>query len=585
MARRRDGQSGWSRIDARRANAVVAATVVILVAGLAVVAQQLHRSQATSRDRVVARFHDRAQVVSALTQAIISSASAPPEQARRLGAAQVSTRLLDDVVRQGNLRYAVLLDRRGAVVAASRSSPGDLQQQLVASPAIRAVQAGAPVMLSDVMRSDTTGAVVNLALGLDTSAGRRILVSGTPAALVGAFLTRYLQRVPTPGGTAVVLDRQGHVVGARDPRQAAGDLVGEPGLLRAVRSDATGSYGGDRSFTAADVPGSTWRIVLTSSKSSLFASVSGTRKWLPWVLLVAFGIAALAFLVVLRRLLSSGAALSEANAELAAGNARLANTNALLRHAAELSRSNAELEQFASIASHDLQEPLRKVQTFAAQLSAHESQNLTETGRDYLRRMSNAAGRMRTLIDDLLMFSRVSSKGRPFVAVDLNDTLAQVLVDLELRIEESGAVVRSETLPTIDADPVQMRQLLLNLLGNAMKFRRPDAAPEITIFVTVRDGIAEITVGDNGLGFEGEYAERIFRAFERLHGASAYPGTGIGLALCRKIVDRHHGTITANATPGRGATFTINLPVEQPAEPEPQATSPGEPADVRHALA
>jgi light-regulated signal transduction histidine kinase (bacteriophytochrome) len=244
----------------------------------------------------------------------------------------------------------------------------------------------------------------------------------------------------------------------------------------------------------------------------------------------------------------------------------LENTNALLRRAAELARSNAELEQFASIASHDLQEPLRKVQTFAAQLTAREHERLSEEGQDFLRRMSDAAGRMRSLIDDLLMFSRVSTKGRPFVEVDLDAVVSQVLVDLELSTEETGARLTIGELPVVAADPVQMRQLLQNLLGNALKFRREGVVPEVGVSAVVTDGVAELTIQDNGLGFEAQYATRIFRAFERLHGARAYPGTGIGLALCRKIVERHHGTITADGQAGSGATFTVRLPVEQTAE-------------------
>jgi light-regulated signal transduction histidine kinase (bacteriophytochrome) len=284
------------------------------------------------------------------------------------------------------------------------------------------------------------------------------------------------------------------------------------------------------------------------------------------VIYVALGLVALGFLVVLRRLLGSAVALSGANARLASSNARLEGSNALLRQAAELSRSNAELEQFASVASHDLQEPLRKVQTFAAQLTATEHDRLSAQGQDFLRRMSDAAGRMRTLIDDLLMFSRVSTQGRAFVPVDLGEIVEQVLVDLELSITDSGARVSVDALPRVEADPVQMRQLLQNLLGNALKFRREGIVPELRVSAEVGDHLAELTIQDNGIGFDEQYANRIFGAFERLHGARAYPGTGIGLALCRKIVERHHGTIAAEGEVGVGASFTVRLPLEQPAE-------------------
>jgi light-regulated signal transduction histidine kinase (bacteriophytochrome) len=338
---------------------------------------------------------------------------------------------------------------------------------------------------------------------------------------------------------------------------------------RSLARRPSGAYGRSGYFVSAAIPGSTWRVMLTSTQSSLFSSVSGARKWLPWGIFIALGLVALAFLLLLRRLLANGAMLARANAELETSNIRLTSTNDLLRHASELSRSNAELEQFASIASHDLQEPLRKVQTFAAQISATESQNLSEQGQDFLRRMSDAAARMRNLIDDLLVFSRVSTQGHPFTAVNLGHVISQVLMDLEVSVEETGARLTVGLMPTIEADPLQMRQLFQNLLGNALKFRRPDVIPELRVEAQVIDHVAHFTVSDNGIGFDEQYATRIFRAFERLHGARAYPGTGIGLALCRKIVERHHGTITAAGEVGHGATFTVRLPVIQP-EPGPE---------------
>jgi light-regulated signal transduction histidine kinase (bacteriophytochrome) len=277
----------------------------------------------------------------------------------------------------------------------------------------------------------------------------------------------------------------------------------------------------------------------------------------------AFALAAAIALILLRRMLNSRAALGLANDKLHEANDQLAGRNALLREAAELTRSNAELEQFASIASHDLQEPLRKVQTFAAQLNATERERLSDEGKDYLRRMSDAAGRMRMLIDDLLMFSRVSTKGRAFAEVDLGEVADLVVTDLEIAIDEAGAHVVVDDLPTISADRTQMRQLLQNLIANALKFRRPGVTPEVHVTAHPANGTAEISVSDNGIGFDPQYGTRIFRAFERLHSRGDYPGTGIGLALCRKIVERHHGTITATGEPGAGAVFTFVLPVDQ----------------------
>jgi signal transduction histidine kinase len=560
---------------------------VVLVVALALFAVQLRSTQADTRERVVSRFQDRAQVVSALTQAILSLAAAPSEASRQYAGTHVSGRVLDKAVARGRMAYAVLVDQHGTVIASSRTLTEDARRQVLSSSALKAVLAGAAVWLSDVHPGGPGGAdIVDFAVPVKTATGRRVLISGAPASVFGAFLASYLQRVPTTGGTAFVLDSRGNVVGSRDRRQVVGRPAREAGLRTAMQRRSTGSYGTDGYFVAVGVPTSTWHVVLTSTKSSLFSSVSGSRKWLPWVIYVALAVVALAFLALLRRMLGVAAALAEANRRLAGNNARLESTNALLRHAAELARSNAELEQFASIASHDLQEPLRKVQTFAAHLTASESDRLSDQGQDFLRRMSDAAGRMRALIDDLLMFSRVSTKGRPFVPVELGETVAQVLVDLELAVDDSGAKVTIGALPTVDADPVQMRQLLQNLLGNALKFRREGVVPEVAVSASVTDGIAELTIADNGLGFDAQYATRIFRAFERLHGTSAYPGTGIGLALCRKIVERHHGTITADGDVGHGATFTVRLPVVQSAESAPPTSLFPEILDeeVTHAL-
>lgn len=581
-------RDGFSSRERRRSTDVVALAALILVVVLGLLGVQLLSSQTSARQNVVSRFRDRAQVMSALAQAVLASATASTPASRVYVTRSVSGRLLDRAVAQGHLVYAVLLGQDGRLIAASRTLSPAARQQVLASAALKPALAGTRGSFSDVHPGGSgQEGVIDLAVPLRTPFGRRVLVSGVSTPLLSAFLGGYLRRVPTPGGEAYVLDSRGAVVGTSDPRRAVGQRVADPGLIGAAQRLSSGSYAGNRYFVAVAVPGSTWRVVLTSSDTSLFSSVTGARKWLPWIIYLALGITALGFLIVLRRLRRSAAALASANAELAGSNARLESSNSLLRHAAELSRSNAELEQFASIASHDLQEPLRKVQTFAAQLRATEQERLSEEGQDYLRRMSDAAGRMRSLIDDLLMFSRVSTQGRPFVPVDLGEIVEQVLVDLEVSLQESGARVIVEDLPSVEADPVQMRQLLQNLLANALKFRREGVIPEVVVGARVADHVAELTVKDNGIGFDEQYATRIFRAFERLHGARAYPGTGIGLALCRKIAERHNGTITARGEVGAGATFTVRLPVEQRHEAAavtslfPETTDP----EVAHALA
>jgi PAS domain S-box-containing protein len=229
----------------------------------------------------------------------------------------------------------------------------------------------------------------------------------------------------------------------------------------------------------------------------------------------------------------------------------------------DLTARNRELQDFAYVASHDLQEPLRKVQAFSDRVLSRFAADLDPQAVDYLRRIDAAANRMQVLIDDLLAYSRVTSQGQPFVPVALREVLDDVLSDLEVRIEDSGAVVEAEDLPVVECDRTQMRQLLQNLVANAIKFRAPGRAPRIRIAASAPADLPHallLSVEDNGIGFDPAYAERIFAPFQRLHGRHEYDGTGIGLAVVRRIVERHHGRIVAIGRPGEGARFEVTLP-------------------------
>ncbi len=240
---------------------------------------------------------------------------------------------------------------------------------------------------------------------------------------------------------------------------------------------------------------------------------------------------------------------------------RIEEQNGSLRQLiAELERSNKELEQFAYVASHDLQEPLRMVSSYTQLLERRYGDKLDEKGRKFVDFAVDGAVRMQQLINDLLEFSRVSTRGKPMKPVDVNRVLDTVKINLSVAIRESDAVVTNDRLPTVLADETQLVQLLQNLVGNAIKFRRaPPARPEVHVSAQVGETECVFTVRDNGIGIAPEYFERIFVIFQRLHAKGEYPGTGIGLAVCRRIVERHGGRIWVESAPGQGSTFYFAL--------------------------
>lgn len=244
---------------------------------------------------------------------------------------------------------------------------------------------------------------------------------------------------------------------------------------------------------------------------------------------------------------------------------------------AELGERNKELSSFAYISSHDLQEPLRKIQTFSSRILELDEDTLSEKGRDYFNRIQVSAQRMRLLIDDLLSYSRANSTERRYEKTDLNKIITDVIGDLENVIDERKAVIECSPLPVIEVIPFQFHQLLSNLLSNSLKFVRPNTTPYILIraSITPADKVPNLpkkysgdyhhlTVTDNGIGFNPDYKYKIFEVFQRLHARDEYQGTGIGLAICKKIVENHFGVISAEGKPGSGATFHIYVPTVLP---------------------
>ena len=293
------------------------------------------------------------------------------------------------------------------------------------------------------------------------------------------------------------------------------------------------------------------------------ANKNASERQTPYIILfislMSFGFLILAFFMIQRELRQRLVAQKE------------------LEHKIEsLNRSNAELEQFAYVSSHDLQEPLRKIRAFADRLILKHRPALNDDARLMLDKIDNAADRMQTLIDDLLRFSRTVNHEGDKVLTSLNRLVSEVLNDLSEPLRLTKAEIKTDPLPDIQAYPLQMRQLFQNLLSNALKFTKPDAVPVIRIgYQLVKSAeVAEIknrkqdtlfhkiSIEDNGIGFEEQYKEKIFVIFQRLHNRTEYAGTGIGLAICKRVVVNHKGYLTADSQLGEGTTFTIYLPVE-----------------------
>ncbi|MBA3829557.1 MAG: PAS domain-containing protein [Taibaiella sp.] len=262
----------------------------------------------------------------------------------------------------------------------------------------------------------------------------------------------------------------------------------------------------------------------------------------------------------------------------------------LLAKSKALEESNAELEKFASVASHDLREPLRKIVMFASLLENGSKDSLSDKGRIYLEKITSASFRMQNLINDILEFSKIVKENYSFVKTNLNEILTQVISDVQVIKDNNNAEIIVENLPEIDANPSQMEQLFLNIISNAIKFSKAGVKPRIHIYAEIVRGssivpdqlnmaqyfpilstmpnwdvekFCRIYIEDNGIGFDETYLDRIFLLFQRLHNTSEYEGTGIGLAICRKVVEMHFGSITAQSTQGEGSTFIITLPVSQ----------------------
>jgi signal transduction histidine kinase len=544
-------------------------------------------SQAQSRRDAEDQFAAEAKISAELTAAIFASSASSGAVAavKSFGGPTVDERALTLAAKTARQPYSLILDSKGAIIAASQGTPAAVRARVTSAPShILQALAGRP-SFSDVLGAPTgNGAVIEWASPFTTPFGRRVKVDALDGQLIFQFLSGYLGGARRDNlSRAYVLDSQRRLVASSAATAKPGDRLTARGLLEALDGGPAGSYrsvdGDERYFTSAPVEGSTWRVVLSEPTARLYPALSGSRSWILLVVLGAFAVVGATGLLFFRSALQSGAKLAETNGELVVLNASLEErvaerTAAAEAHARELARSNVELEQFSSVASHDLQEPLRKIRMFGDRLRTGLGENLPEEQASDLARMQNAAERMQRLINDLLDFSRVTHRGKAFQRVDLRKITSEVIADLEVRVAELDARVEVGELPVIDADATQMRQLLQNLIGNALKFHREGEPPVVRISGDVVPGrtphfsgettagdCCVISVEDNGIGFDEQYSERVFTAFERLHSRTSYEGTGIGLSIARKIAWRHGGDIKVKSAPEQGATFIVTLPV------------------------
>ena len=541
---------------------LAAAFGAVALASLVVAAAFLASVQDHQRRELRDRYADRIVVASALLDSLFR-ATFVGETTRltdEMGGSRVPTDALDRQVRSGEETWSVVVDSRGRVLGRSSLAPRTEVGRVPAEETVRRAFSGSDYALGDIERGSLTTATRFPAQS--ATEGSRAYVSYAPPATLSRFLEGALGPLPgVEGARAYIIDGNGTpVAGLGRGREAVPQQVGP--LLRAIDRAGTGSFvseGVERFYASQPISRSRWRLVVTVPEAVLYDSVSGPSRWLPWVILVLAGVALAGVGFLLRRLLAATRALGEANVRLEQSNA-------------ELARSNADLEQFAYVASHDLSEPLRTISGFSQLLGRRYGGQLDAEADLYIEHMVQGVNRMQQLIDDLLLFSRVGREPAGRDPVELDDVLDEVLHAIEPTIREHGAQVTSTPLPTVTGERGQLRQVLQNLVVNAMKFTEPDTTPVVRVSGERVDGMVCVTVEDNGIGVPPAQREQVFKMFGRLHPADRYPGTGIGLALVQRIVERHGGQIWIDDAEGGGSRFRFTLPagarVSRPSTPK-----------------
>jgi signal transduction histidine kinase len=520
---------------------------------LGTAAYGLAHGQHGQRDTLERRFQGRAQLGAALVGSLFS-ASAPAQQqqaAQRFGG-KIDQAALDRQVAAGGSNFLAITDANGKVIAISSGAKASgLESDL----------SGGPMFFRRALTSNSYGlsgitpdGSVITALPFKAKQGTRVEINGVKAALLGAFLGGTLEQVSNnASSSSVIIDDQGGVVAERGRGEQAGKPLHDALLKAAIAKQNDGTLPHDRLYTTQPIGATGWRLVLVADKGTVLNPVSGTNKWLPWLILVIGAVALAAVGVLLRRALN------------ASEQARVANL--------ELERSNADLERFAYVASHDLSEPLRTIGGFGGLLERRYADRLDDEGRMMLGHITGGAARLQALIDGLLTYARVSTAPRKVERIDLNEKIQVVLDAIRPALNDRGASVDVGPLPTIEGERTQIFQLLENLILNAIKFTADDVAPLVELSSqAINDGRWEIRVADNGVGIAPDQAQRIFQMFQRGTADRTRSGTGIGLALCARIVERHGGRIRVEPREGGGSVFAFDLP-GAPGAPEPAPRS------------
>ena len=549
----------------RRRTTLLATTFLLLVGvALGVGAWQLARAQSGDRADLREAYAGRATVASSLVDALFRVAfqQTIPRNSERFGG-RVDPEALDAQAAQSQALYLAVLRLDGRPIGVSGATPGPVRRGAAGRERFVREAATAKILyaLSDITTGPKGVPAIGSAIRFPGRGGERLLLTVSPLETFRSFLAGSLKPLtPVGGGDAYVLDGANEVIAAVSagrPRKPDPELIAESARHR------EGTYrhaAGERYFASSPLPGSHWRIVLSAPTKELYAPVSGTSRWLPWVVFALCALSLLAIAELMRRSMLARERLDATNRELGQSEAHLRQqAGELQRSNTDLQRSNADLEQFAYVASHDLSAPLRAVAGFSQLLSARYKGKLDSSADEFIHHMQEGVDRMQRIIDDLLAYSRVERTGLTTESVDLERVLADVLHALDPELRERGAIVTHDPLPTVRGERGQLGQVLQNLIANGVKFTAPGAPPRVHVGAERQGSRWRIEVRDNGIGIAPEHADRIFKMFQRLHGPEEYAGTGIGLAIVKKIVDRHGGELSVRAAEGGGSVFSFTL--------------------------